>query len=43
MDISSLSLNDDGAYEITYCALYDYCLTELNDTVSPKNDFGIYS
>lgn len=40
MDISSLSLNDDGAYEITYCALYDYCLTELNDYLNDESQVG---
>ena len=40
MDISTLSLKEDGTYEITYCALYNHCLKELNDYLNDESQVG---
>ena len=40
MDISTLSLKEDGTYEITYCVLYNHCLKELNDYLNDESQVG---
>lgn len=40
MDISTLSLNDNGAYEITFCMLYEHCLKELSNYLNDESQVG---
>lgn len=40
IDLSTLSLDDDGLYIITFCILYDYCIKELSEYLNDESQVG---
>jgi len=40
LDLSNVSQDADGKYQITYCMLYDYCITELSKYLNDESQIG---
>lgn len=40
IDLSTISLNDDGLYVLTFCILYNYCLNELKEYLNDESQVG---
>ena len=40
IDLSTITANDDGTYNLTFCMLYDYCLTELSEYLNDESQVG---
>ena len=40
VDLSTISVNDDGLYAITFCILYNYCLNELKEYLNDESQVG---
>ena len=40
IDLSTISVNDDGLYAITFCILYKHCLNELKEYLNDESQIG---